>query len=242
MSSIKIDKIERIIKEIREKEQERLELEEELKKKDLALRTAQNKATTTLSALNDLQNRFDAKVEIEVINFSTDYYELCNTINTLKEKEDEIVEELKLLQKLKESYSNVSREMPERAFENGTKSVALYNQIHTLLSKQEVYYDLITNLTSEANKMKALILTELDEVKFLEENPGLKKMSENIEITHKIFVESISQVEELEKEIENISEKINNINREILTKETIFENTARRDEQVEEDQAWDEEA
>ena len=78
--------------------------------------------------------------------------------------------------------------------------------------------------------MKALILTELDEIKFLEKNPGLKKMSENIEITHKILADSINQVKKLENEIESISSRIIALDKEISILEIDIEKIVKDEE------------
>lgn len=230
MENTRTDRIEQKIKEIREKEQEVLELKNDLKKKELAFKVAQDRAITTLSALNDLQNSFDTKVEIQIIDFSTDYYEIRNSINMLKEEECKIVNEIKLLQKLKESCARVSCETLEQSSKNKARSMFTHDQINKLLAKQEIYRTLSTNLTSEAEQMKALILTELDEIKFLEKNPGLKKMSENIEITHKILADSISQVEKLKNEIESISSRIVALDKEISFLEIDIEKIVKDEE------------
>ena len=211
MTNTKTDKIEQVIKSIRENEQAKLVLEKELKKKTQRLKVAQDRSNTTLIALNDLQTKYDAEVEIDIIEFSPEYYELKNTIKTLKEKGQSFIKDIKLLNTLSHSYTHVLYDKPEHSFSSGERDAFTRSQINKILSNQKVHQDLITSLETQIAQMRILILTELDEVEFLNQKPGLKKLAQNIEITHKILTDSIIQVKNLENEIGKIKSEINDL-------------------------------
>ncbi len=195
-----------IIAAINEKREEKEELQKKLQTTLSKLDNAKDKSCKIWKNLNELEETFSTRMEIELYEFSPEYYNLGIRLNTIKE-------ELLILDEKNSAISSLIKcASPEDAFKLGFSAKGQSDAARTTY---KAYVRAKDQLEEELQRTRILASLDFMESDGYKNHDILPNLHKNIEKLRKLFSDCAKEIEGLSQEASNITKWIDDRDSEI---------------------------